>query len=467
MPDKMTRKQFAEWLKKQRPELAGFDDDALVNGVLQRRPDLSSKLMDAGPMPPKGEISTGPHGMEALAALVQKNMPLLMGTAGGLGGAAIGGPVGAVIGAGAGGGGGELMKHLIGFGKGKGMGEDLGTDVAISGIENAGAELGGLAIGKVGQWIKGPAREALISYATRSGQLGPEIKAVLPDLDRMANKLGANVSDVASLRRLGHLTERGLNQEFNAAIQPIAQQRLVPISVANEIQAQITNNPNLANTAEGQRVIAQLKRRALEFQSVRPGGQPWTIGDLNLERMRLTKKLEAYHAAVDKGAVIRPGIKADMDADAAAERALKDLLYNAADKSGVKPLGYFQALKQRQSALISLNQSIQKGEEGIAKQSLERQGAPLSEKLHLRTYAHPGSAKPGGVLGFNPLQGDPLSAANRQASRAFPSTAGKVVNAGRKALGTTISQPDVNALALRSLLFGDFSTQQEPEAPRP
>lgn len=460
----LTSKQFAAEIKRKYPQYGSVPDDQLVKAILAKYPQYQSQLLDVGKELPKGQASTGPHGLAALRALIHQNMPLIMGTGGGLAGGAVGGPVGAVIGAGLGGGTGELVEK--GGGKG-GFPEDIGTDVALSALEQGGAEFGGMALGKLGQWIKGPAREALISYATRSGQLGPEIKAVLPDLDRVASRLGAKVTDVADLRHLGQLTERELNQEFNQALFPIARQQAQPMTVANEIRAEITNNPNLANTSEGQRVINHLKRRALEFEQVRAGGQPWTIGDLNLERMRLTKKLDAYHKAMEAGGVIRPGIKAEMDADAAAERALKDMLYNAADQSGMKPPGYFQALKQRQSALISLNQSMKKGEESITKQSLERKGAPLSEKLHLRTYLHPQSGAPEGVAGVSPSAfRDPMKAAGRQASKAFPTGARKAIDVGRKAAGTIISQPDVNALALRGLLGwsqGDFDVAEPPQ----
>jgi hypothetical protein len=214
----------------------------------------------------------------------------------------------------------------------------------------------------------------------------------------------------------------------------------------------------MAKTAEGRAMQSYLQRRALEFDTGN-----WTIGSLNKERELITKRLKAYHHAVSTGQAAQARVHANIAADTAAEQGLKDLLYTAADRSGMKPPGYFQALKKKQSELISLMDKVSAAKEKLTKVSTERAGAPLSEKIHLRGYLHPASGAPGGVAGITPsMFKDPLKQADKAISKGFPSGAKKAVRGARSVAGAAISNPHVDALPIRAL-FGDYSEPQEAQ----
>src|ERR1700685_673854 len=315
-------------------------------------------------MTPPGEISTGPHGMDAVKSglyrsvdwvdklqnMITNNLDTAGGVVGGVAGAAAGGPPGGVGGAALGGAGGRALTQLIHTAQGKPMESsmDAAKDIGLGGLEQGGMELGGIGIGKLGGLMKPAGREALLSYGAKAGELGPQIKGLIPDLDKMAARTG-QPKTVGDFEKLVDLTERGMNQEFNQALFPIAQQPIAANSVGQAIRSQITSN--MARTREGQQMAQYLKARALEFDKA-----GWDIASLNKERELISKRLKAYHSAVSSGQVAQSRVQASIAADTAAEGALKDMLYNAADQSGVKPPGYFKALKQKQSSLISLSE---------------------------------------------------------------------------------------------------------------
>lgn len=411
--------------------------------------------------PSSAVISTGPHGVDALKAALYKarnmginNLDAAGGIAGGLLGAS-GGPPGAIAGSALGGGAGRALTQLFHTLMGRPMAssadaaKDIGMGAAVQGLSEGGGQL----IGGLSKLIKPASREALLAYGTRAGELSPEITKVLPDIDKTVRG-AASPKSIADLEKVVETTERGLNQEFNAAIFPIAQQPVAAHPVAQAIRGQIT--PNMAKTSEGRAMQNYLTRRAAEFDQ-----GTWTIGELNRERELITKRLKAYHNAVATGQAAQSRVHANIAADTAAEGALKDFLYNAADQSGVKPQGYFKALKQRQSNLIDLIDAVKASKEKLTKVSMERQGAPLSEKIHLRGYFHPSSGAPGGVAGISPsMFSDPLKQADKAISKAFPTGAAKGIRAARSGVSKAISKPEVNALPLR-ILMGDFAQPEE------
>src|ERR1700685_3275483 len=63
--DKLTRKQFASSVKTKYPQYASVPDDQLVDAIVAKYPQYKDSIMDLQMTPP-GEISTGPHGMDAV-----------------------------------------------------------------------------------------------------------------------------------------------------------------------------------------------------------------------------------------------------------------------------------------------------------------------------------------------------------------------------------------------------------------
>jgi hypothetical protein len=464
MADKLTRKQFAAKIKEKYPQYAGVPDDKLVDTIVAKYPQYGNSIMDLKMTPP-GEISTGPHGMDAVKAalyrggdFVTNNLDTAGGIVGGVAGTAAGGPAGGVVGATLGGGAGRAATQLINTIRGKPMESSSAAagDIALGGAEQGLMELGGVVIGKLGKALKPVGREAYLAYGAKAGELAPQIQKVMPDLDKMASRVGKPKS-VGEFENLVHATERGFNQEFNAALFPIAQQPTAAHSVAQAIRGQIT--PNLAKTSEGQSMARYLNKRAMEFDQ-----GTWTIGELNRERELISKRLKAYHNAIASGQSAQARVHANIAADTAAEGALKDMLYNAADQSGVKPPGYFKALKQKQSDLISLRDAVSATKEKLTKASTERAGAPLSDKIHVKGFMHPTSGATAAAGASPSLFTDPLKQADSAIGKGFPSTTKSAIRGVRNVAGTAISNPDVNALPIRAL-FGDYSEPQQ-EAPK-
>lgn len=474
MPDdKITRAQFAERMKQKYPQYAGVPDDRLVDAIVTKYPQYREKILDLT-MSPAGSVSAPPTGIAGvkaagytgaarLAELVKNNMDLIAGTAGGLLGAPAGG-LGAVGGAALGGAAGRAVKQLLGIQEGKGMPSSgaAAADIALGGLEQGAYELGGMGLAKLGRVISPTDRASFLAYGTRSGEIGPKIANVLPDLDRVlaqAKKVPAlegaapKKMTIGSFEKLVELADKDLNQEFNRAIFPIAQRPEATLSVGQAIRSKIT--PNLEKTAQGRAAKKYLEDRALEFEN-----KTWTIAELNKERELVTRRLRAWHAAERSGQTAQERVQAKIAADAETERALKDLLYSAADRSGAKPPGYFTALKRKQSYLIDLMDSIGTTKEKLTKASMERQGAPLSEKLHLRGYLHPTTGAPGGVAGIAPAMfSDPLVGANKAIAKGFPTGTRRALQTTRGVVSKTLSQRDVDALPLR-VLFGDYSAEE-------
>lgn len=456
MADKLTRLQFAQQVKSKYPQYKDIPDDRLVDSVLAKYPQYKDQIMDVQMFPP-GQISGPLKGMAAVKAgaysgvnraadLVQNNFPAIAGTLGAL----LGGPGGAVLGGSAG----TALEQLRDFSKGKGKTSSLDAlgDIALGGVEQGAFELGGTALGKLGKFMAPADREAMIAFGTRSGELGDKLKTVLPDLDKTAGKMGTPIKTVGDLGKLVDVTKEGFNQEFNQALFPISGTPVAPQRVGSAIRSRIT--PNLGKTTEGKAMKAYLERRAREFEL-----KNWTVGELNQERELVTRRLSAYHKAMAAGQPTNIRVDARMAADAEVESELKDILYNMADKSGTKPSGYFKELKQKQSVLIDFEKSIADAQKKLGKASIERKGAPLMEKIHLRTYLHPSSQfTPGGVAGLSPsMFTDPLNQANKAVAKGFNPTA---LMKARKAAALALSHGNVNAIPLR-FLFADYSTPQE------
>lgn len=459
MPDKYTSAQFAAKIKEREPKLAAMPDDQLVKEVLRRRPDLAEYVMDVGPALPQGTVSKPPTGVAGVKARgyeaatgfadwIKRNFPTIGGTLGGVVGLT-GGPLGSIAGASLGGSAGKAVEQIVGFSEGKPQTTNLGavSDIALGGLEQGLYEAGGASIAKLGKAISPASRASLLAYGARAGELGPKLERLLPDLDKVIAQSGGQApKNIAQLEGLAKATERNLNTEFSIALQPVAGQQILPMTVSKAIRDKIT--PNLAKTPQGRATEAYLKRRALDFES-----QTWTIQQLNAERELITKRLRAWHNAVASGQVAQARVESNIAADTAAEQALKDLIYDAADRSGAKPPGYFRELKQRQSDLITLMDSIDKNKERLAKATMEREGGPLTEKIHVRGYAHPMSGTPGGVLGLSPsMFSNPAKQSSKAIQKAFPGTQWqKAARIVRDAMGKGLSREEANALALRVL----------------
>ena len=74
-PQRMTAHDFAAWVKKQDPSLASYPDEALVAGILARRPDLKSMIISE---PPKEKgMPLAPDAWGRMKQAYEGTLPLL------------------------------------------------------------------------------------------------------------------------------------------------------------------------------------------------------------------------------------------------------------------------------------------------------------------------------------------------------------------------------------------------------
>lgn len=385
------------------------------------------------------------------------NLDAIGGTLGGVVGAE-GGPPGSVVGAGLGGAAGRGLQQIINAGRGKRMETSLDAleDMGVAGAEQAGSELLGRGVGKLGKMIKPASRAASMAAGTESGQIGRQaFERIIPELDKTIGS-GAAPKTIGQFTDLVDRTEHGLNAEFNAALLPINNVRLGPnsaLGIGRAIVDKIT--PDMANSPEGRQAQNYLYRRALRYQN-----QVWTVEQLNARRITLNKELAAYKKAISTTQSAMSRTNAVVAANEAEEGALKDLLYDVADRVSGNNQGYFRALKQKQSDLLNLQKAIEEARPRLEKASLESEGAPMIDKIHIRGYLHPKTGVPGGVAGLNPHTfHDPILEGNKAIQKAFPSTAQKVTRGARSAISGATSRASLNAVPLRVLLNQMFGME--------
>lgn len=410
-------------------------------------------------------ISSPPTGMAALRAkmntavgkgadLVRENLPIIGATVGGLAGS-VGGPVGTVGGAALGGAAGRSAQQLIDIPEGKRQPSSgaAAWDITKAGAEQGAYELGGMGIAKLASKIIPISRGARLSYAGGLSQGEKAIESLAPEFDKTLAATGSRTPNtVGEFANVIQATNTRLEQEFEQALFPVAQQNIRPLRVANEIRQKIT--PNMAKTAEGRQTIQLLQKKAREYET-----QDWTVGELNRERMTVAKRLRSYYKSGPSVGAAKAKIDADIMADTAQRDALNDMLYGLADKTSGKPPGYFKALKQKQSILTDLTDDITSHRERLVEGSAQKKGAPLLEKTHVYAYGHPTSSSLGSVGStFTPSRFmDPAKQADRMVQAGFPGTVKKATNAARTGVGKAFSNATVDALPIR-VMFAD-----EPE----
>ncbi len=406
--------------------------------------------------PPKGiaaiksAIYTARH---RAAEKIEENIPAITGTVGGLLGIE-GGLPGVLFGAALGGAAGRAAQQLHDTSQGNPQPSSSAAawDLAKAGGEQAAYELAGMGMARIGRFIKPVSRAARLSYGGGAEMGERELERLAPEFDKTIEQLGGGrVRTVGDFEKVVDATERRLNTEYALALHPIAGRKVVPTAVADAIRSKIT--PNMMKTPEGRAMARYLQQKATQFE------QEWSVQELNLERETISKRLRGYHSAAPSSAAAKGKLDAAVMADSAAEDALKEMLYDAADRSADKPSGYFRELKRKQSLLIDLADDVEAHKRDLLQASAKQKGTPLTEKVFTHGYTHPASTHAGMTAAINPAKfRDPLKAANRSVAKAFPSPAGKVVAGARQATGWTLET--MRALPVRYLFL---STPPPPE----
>lgn len=254
---------------------------------------------------------------------------------------------------------------------------------------------------RFGREIPPEAKLNKLTYAVGGNKA--ELKNVMPDLAKTAETLGQPQS-VGDLVKHVDATLKTLNNEYNVALQPIRQQRIMPTDIARKLLDR-ANKSNLSMTAAGRAERAALRKAALDFQ------RPWSIEQLDQERMTRYDHRMASKNAVGQMNAMKSSV--DTAIDKIVEDGSKDIVYSELNKA--YPWKDFGDLKGRQSSLLDLKVKLSDQVTKLADAQAMKQGKPFMAKESVTAYAHPTGGVGARLHGLQELLpgGGPEKAANR------------------------------------------------------
>jgi hypothetical protein len=148
-------------------------------------------------------------------------------------------------------------------------------------------------------------------------------------------------------RKIVNKTKDRMNAESDVAMAPLKGRKTIPVQIAQKIRGLIT--PDMDMTPDGRIMKSEIQTAALPYET-----QEWTYEALDKQRQ---KSYARWHRSE------RPGYqRAQLDppsqVDKVVNESIRDLIYPKMDAIAKKSPGYFQNLKDRQSALISLQEQL-------------------------------------------------------------------------------------------------------------
>jgi hypothetical protein len=286
------------------------------------------------------------------------------------------------------------------------------------------------------------------------------VKKSLPDIEETLKDLKKNPAYANVRRGSGELqnleqfqgamaqTSTRLNNTFDLDFDPLRGYQRVPTEISDGIYQRITEQH--FNTAESREIARELRFRRREFLNA------WTYEDLNKERMNAYARLHAYRRMQQEGQRVDSRLEAQAIADKEILRGAREIVYDTMDRIYGKPAGFYADLKERQSALLAMQDDFAKHLDDITKGTSRIRGAPLPERMHVNTYAHPPSGRISmGIHNLHNLTSTSRSAATGQMQRAFRSTPLDKASAAAGVVGRV----GVRSYPARSLYF----TEEERE----
>ena len=278
-----------------------------------------------------------------------------------------------------------------------------------------------------------------LAFASGKDTTAP-IEAVLGDLKATVAKAGAPKS-VGDFLKTVDDTKTGLNQEYANALGPHAHQKTMPKSISDRIRALET--PNMQQTAQGRLEAKRIRGAAVEFE------KPWTLGQLDAERMDANSRLNAY----EKKSIADQYSNLKTNRNAAIDKAIADgvreTVYAEMDRLSGKPSGYFRSVKDRIGNLMRLQSSLDEKVTDLHDVSARTAGAPAWSRARVGTTVS-SSATPRSWV------------SNLGALIHTPNPEGQASSAVRGAFRTPQLSPLVAGMPLKALLSGDFSKKKTP-----
>jgi hypothetical protein len=307
-----------------------------------------------------------------------------------------------------------------------------------------------LALMKLGEPYSAERRAQKLAYA--SGPTGEAVdytnayKKVMPDLVETAKRTGVSPKSVGDLTKLVQTTKNGMTSEFSLALQPVAAQQTVPLTISQKILGKIS--PSMLKTAQGRAMAQELRNLAVDYQ------MPWSMRELDQARMDANARLRSFYnkEALGQSADLRT--QADAIVDRAVVEGVQDTVYPAMDRYHGKPNGYYRDLKSRQSAILDIDDKLARRVRELSNKTAQLKGAPLLSSESITGHASGGGRVGMTVHGLQKLVRGPEGGAKVAVKQAFKGTS----PLKRGAAAMTMTLP-IRALALDS--SGGSRTMEE------
>lgn len=329
----------------------------------------------------------------------------------------------------------EFLPAAVGYGA-AGAGVEKGAK-ALGASEDTSEFLGNVVTGLLGgMGAKGKSGEKVtnkLAFASGKDTTGP-IDAVKEDLAATVANSGSQPQTVGDFLKTVNSTKDRLNQEYANALGPNANKQTMPKAVGDRIRALIT--PNMQQTPTGRAEAAVIKRAALDFD------KPWTLAQLDSERMSANARLNAYEKKnmADQYAAIKG--QRNTAIDKAIADGVRDTVYPIMDQLSGKGSGYFAGIKQRIGNMIDLESNLSKRVDDLHDTTARIKGAPRLQR-----------ARVGTTVGTS---GTPRSwVSNIAGVLHAPNPEGEANAAVRSAYAPSSIEPAVAALPIKVLLTGD------------
>jgi hypothetical protein len=196
-------------------------------------------------------------------------------------------------------------------------------------------------------------------------------KRTLPNVERAVAKTGARSSVEDYLTNI-NTAKNDLNSEYANALGPNAHAQIMPAAISQRILALET--PNMAKTAAGRAQAAIIRRAASEFQ------KPWTLGELDAERMEANSRLGPYEkqGIADQYSTLKKS--RNVAIDKAIADGVRETVYPQMDRLAGKPVGYFASLKQQIGDLLQLQSKVDRQVSALRDKTARIKGAPAFSK---------------------------------------------------------------------------------------
>lgn len=295
-------------------------------------------------------------------------------------------------------------------GKQAGSGDYAGAAGTLAG--NAALYAAPKALGKFRE-MSPESRVNKLAFASGPGT-ADLVEKTLPEVSKAVEKTGARKTVGDYLKNV-ETAKSDLNKQYANALGPYANHPTMPTAISQRILALET--PNMAKTAAGRRQIAIIRRAAAEFQN------PWTLGELDAERMEANSRLAPYEkkGIADQYSTLKKSRSVAIDK--AIADGVRETVYPQMDQLTGKPSGYFASLKQQIGSLLELQSKVDKQASELRDKTARIKGAPLFSKASAAEGA--GSAATGykhGIirtLARAAIPEDPEKTANKRVARAL------------------------------------------------